>query len=105
MNRQPDMRQLMQQAQKMQEELMAAQSELADKTFEGSAGGGVVKAVVRGSNELVSVEISPDVIDPEDPEMLGDLVVAAVNAAMGEAAPAAEESMGGLAGGLGGLLG
>lgn len=105
MNRQPDMRQLMKQAQKMQEELMAAQAELSDKTFEGSAGGGVVTAVVRGSNELVSVEISPDVIDPEDPELLGDLVVAAVNAAMGEAARAAEESMGGLAGGLGGLLG
>jgi DNA-binding YbaB/EbfC family protein len=102
---QPDMRQLMKQAQKMQEELMAAQAELSDKTFEGSAGGGVVTAVVRGSNELVSVEISPDVIDPEDPELLGDLVVAAVNAAMGEAARAAEESMGGLAGGLGGLLG
>lgn len=105
MNRQPDMRQLMKQAQKMQEELMAAQAELSDKTFEGSAGGGVVTAVVRGSNELVSVDISPDVIDPEDPELLGDLVVAAVNAAMGEAARAAEESMGGLAGGLGGLLG
>lgn len=102
---QPDMRQLMKQAQKMQEELMAAQAELSDKTFEGSAGGGVVTAVVRGSSELVSVEISPDVIDPEDPELLGDLVVAAVNAAMGEAARAAEESMGGLAGGLGGLLG
>lgn len=105
MNRQPDMRQLMKQAQKMQEELMAAQAELSDKTFEGSAGGGVVTAVVRGSNELVAVEISPEVIDPDDPELLGDLVVAAVNAAMGEAARAAEESMGGLAGGLGGLLG
>ncbi len=105
MNRQPDMRQLMKQAQKMQEDLMAAQAELSDKTFEGSAGGGVVTAVVRGSNELVSVEILPEVIDPDDPELLGDLVVAAVNAAMGEAARAAEESMGGLAGGLGGLLG
>ena len=105
MNRQPDMRQLMKQAQKMQEELMAAQAELSDKTFEGSAGGGVVTAMVRGSNELVSVEISPEVIDPDDPELLGDLVVAAVNAAMGEAARVAEESMGGLAGGLGGLLG
>lgn len=105
MNRQPDMRQLMKQAQKMQEDLMAAQSELAEQTFEGSAGGGVVKATVKGSNEVVSVEISPDVIDPDDPELLGDLVVAAVNAAMNEASKAAEESMGGLAGGLGGLLG
>jgi DNA-binding YbaB/EbfC family protein len=105
MNRQPDMRQLMKQAQKMQEELMAAQNQLAEQTFEGSAGGGVVKAIVKGSNEVVSVDISPDVIDPEDPELLGDLVVAAINAAMGEAAKAAEQSMGGLAGGLGGLLG
>ena len=105
MNRQPDMRQLMKQAQKMQEELMAAQNELAEQTFEGSAGGGVVKATVKGSNEVVAVEISPDVIDPEDPELLGDLVVAAINAAMSEAAKAAEDSMGGLAGGLGGLLG
>ncbi len=105
MNRQPDMRQLMKQAQKMQEELMAAQNQLAEQTFQGSAGGGVVKATVKGSNEVVSVEISPDVIDPEDPELLGDLVVAAINAAMSEASKAAEESMGGLAGGLGGLLG
>ncbi len=105
MNRQPDMRQLMQQAQKMQEELMAAQNELSEQTFEGSAGGGVVKATVKGSNEVLSVEISAEVIDPEDPELLGDLVVAAINAAMGEAAKAAEQSMGGLAGGLGGLLG
>ena len=105
MNRQPDMRQLMQQAQKMQEELMAAQNELAEQTFEGSAGGGVVKATVKGSNEVIAVEISPEVIDPEDAELLGDLVVAAINSAMGEAAKAAEQSMGGLAGGLGGLLG
>lgn len=105
MNRQPDMRQLMQQAQKMQEQMLAAQQELAERHFEGSAGGGVVKAVVTGSNELVSVEISPDVIDPDDPEMLGDLVVAAVNGAMRSAAEAAEQQLGGLAGGLGGLLG
>ncbi|HVR31438.1 MAG TPA: YbaB/EbfC family nucleoid-associated protein [Acidimicrobiia bacterium] len=105
MNRQPNMQQLMKQAQQMQEQLMAAQAELAEMTFEGSAGGGVVKAVVKGSNELVSVQIAPDVIDPSDPEMLGDLVVAAVNGAMRAAAEAAESQMGGLAGGLGGLGG
>ena len=106
MNRGPDMRQLMRQAQKMQEEMLAAQQELATKQFEGSAGGGVVKAVVSGAQELLSVEISPDVIDPEDPEMLQDLVVAAVNAAMRDVAAAANESMGGMdMGGLGGLLG
>ena len=98
---------IMKQAQQMQEQLAAAQDELASATFEGSAGGGVVKATVTGSNEIVSVEIDPSVIDPEDPEMLGDLVVAAVNQAIKNAADAAQQSLGGLAGGLdlGGLLG
>lgn len=106
MNRGPDMRQLMRQAQKMQEQMLAAQEELATKQFEGSAGGGVVKAVVSGAQELLSVEIAPEVIDPEDPEMLQDLVVAAVNAAMREVSEAANDSMGGMdMGGLGGLLG
>lgn len=100
------MQHLMQQAQKMQEQLLAAQEELASKTFEGSAGGGMVKATVTGSQQLVSVEISPDVIDPDDPEMLGDLVVAAVNAAMSQVAEAAGDQMGGFdMGSLGGLLG
>jgi nucleoid-associated protein EbfC len=106
MNRGPDMRQLMRQAQKMQEQMMAAQAELATKEFEGTAGGGVVKAIVSGSQELLSVEIAPEVIDPEDPEMLQDLVVAAVNAAMKQVAAAAGDTMGGMdMGGLGGLLG
>ena len=105
MNRPPNMQQLMKQAQQMQEQLMAAQAELADQTFEGTAGGGVVKATVKGSNELLSVEIAPEVIDPSDPEMLQDLVVAAVNGAMRAASEAAESQMGGLAGGLGGLGG
>lgn len=84
---------------------MAAQAELSEQTFEGTSGGGMVKATVKGSNEVLSVEISPEVIDPDDAEMLGDLVVAAINAAMTESSKAAESSMGGLAGGLGGLLG
>ena len=101
------MRKLMQQAQQMQEELAAAQDQLASATFEGSAGGGVVKATVTGSNEIVSVEIDPSVIDPDDAEMLEDLVVAAVNQAIKNAADAAQQSLGGLTGGLdlGGLLG
>ncbi|MEX1005119.1 MAG: YbaB/EbfC family nucleoid-associated protein [Acidimicrobiia bacterium] len=105
MNRPPNMQQIMKQAQQMQEQMMTAQAELADMTFEGTAGGGVVKATVKGSNELVAVEIAADVIDPSDPEMLQDLVVAAVNGAMRAASEAAEEQMGGLAGGLGGLGG
>ena len=102
-----DMRQLMQQAQKMQEDLQKAQSDLADRTYEATSGGGVVKATVRGSGELVSVEFDPSILDPEDPEMAGDLVVAAVNAALKMASDDAGDAMGGLAGGLdlGGLLG
>lgn len=102
-----DMRQLMQQAQQMQAQIAAAQAEMAAKTYEGTAGGGVVKAVVRGSGELVSVDFDPAVLDPEDPEMAGDLVVAAVNQALAEASNDAETSMDGIGGGmdLGGLLG
>ncbi|MGB5167089.1 MAG: YbaB/EbfC family nucleoid-associated protein [Acidimicrobiia bacterium] len=102
-----DMRQLMQQAQQMQAQIEAAQNELSAKVYEGTAGGGVVKAVVRGSGELVSVEFDPGILDPDDPEMAGDLVVAAVNLALAAAAEDAADSMGGVAGGmdLGGLLG
>lgn len=107
MNRQPDMRQIMAQAQKMQQQLAAAQEELAGKTFEGTAGGGMVIATVSGAQELISVSISPDVIDPEDVEMLEDLVVAAVRQAFEAASSAASDQLGGLTGGLdlGGLLG
>ena len=101
MGRMPkDLQRLMQQAAKMQEELQQTQQELADKTYEGSAGGGVVKAVVKGSGELVSVEFDPEVLDPEDPEMAGDLVVAAVNAAIRVAGEDASSAMGGVAGGM-----
>ncbi|MDH5616532.1 MAG: YbaB/EbfC family nucleoid-associated protein [Acidimicrobiia bacterium] len=106
MNRPPDMRQIMKQAQKMQEQMLAAQEDLASRQFEGTAGGGVVKAVVNGANEVLTVTISPEVIDPADPEMLEDLVVAAVNGALRQAQQAAGDQMGGLdLGGLGGLLG
>ena len=107
MNRQPDMRQLMKQAQQMQEQLAAAQEELASKTFTGTAGGGVVTATVTGGQEVVAVEIDPSVVDPDDVEMLQDLVVAAVNQAMKAATEAAGSQLGGLTGGLdlGGLLG
>lgn len=105
MNRQPDMRQIMKQAQEMQEKLAKTQAELAERRFEGSAGGGMVTAVVTGGPELVEVRISPDVVDPDDVEMLEDLVVAAVRQAMEEAVTVANAELGGLTGGLGGLLG
>lgn len=101
------MRKLMEQAQQMQQQMTAHQEKLASQTFEGTAGGGVVKATVKGSGSLVSVEIDPEVIDPDDAEILGDLIVAATNQALAAAQAAAEAGMGGIAGGLdlGGLLG
>ncbi len=101
------MRQLMKQAQKMQEQLAVAQQELASRRFEGTAGGGVVTAVVSGAQELLEVEIDPSVVDPDDTEMLQDLIVAAVNQAMKAAVDAAGDQLGGLTGGLdlGGLFG
>lgn len=101
------MRQLMAQAQKMQEQLASAQSELAAKHFEGTAGGGMVKVVVSGAQELVEITISPDVVDPDDVELLEDLVLAAVRQAFEAASEAASDQLGGLTGGLdlGGLLG
>lgn len=105
MNRQPDMRQIMKQAQQMQEQLAKTQAELAERRFAGSAGGGMVTAVVTGAPELVEIKISPDVVDPDDIEMLEDLVVAAVRQAMDEAVRTTNEELGGLTGGLGGLLG
>jgi DNA-binding YbaB/EbfC family protein len=99
----PNMQQLMKQAQKMQEQLMAAQAELADAQVEGSAGGGMVKATVTGSGDLVSLAIDPSVVDPEDVETLTDLVVAAVRDASRAAQEMTAEKMGPLAGGLGGM--
>lgn len=100
---QPNMQQLMKQAQKMQEQLEAAQAELAEAEVSGSAGGGLVQATVRGSGDLVSVTIDPKVVDPDDVETLQDLVVAAVRDANRAATELANEKMGPLAGGMGGL--
>jgi DNA-binding YbaB/EbfC family protein len=74
-----NMQQMLKQAQKMQKQVQKIQAELAEKTVEAAAGGGMVKAVVNGKQELVSVSIEKDVVDPEDVEMLQDLVLAAVN--------------------------
>jgi len=87
----------------MQEQMASVQQRLAEAHFEGSAGGGVVKATVTGGGSIVSANIDPEVIDPEDPEMLGDLVVAAVNQALETASGAAEQQMGNVTGALGGL--
>src|SRR3954453_14781383 len=78
----PNLQNLLAQAQKMQEEMMAAQERLKDEKVEASAGGGVVKVVMTGDLELKSLSIDPDAVDPEDVEMLQDLVLAAVNEAL-----------------------
>jgi len=88
-------------AQQMQADMARAQQELEALRVEGTAGGGVVRAVVTGKLDLVSVTIDPEVLDPDDPEGLGDLVVAAVSDAQTNAKAAAEEKMSRIAGGLG----
>jgi DNA-binding YbaB/EbfC family protein len=94
---------LMKQMQKMQEDMARAQEQLAQETVSASAGGGAVTATVTGAMELVSVEISPDAVDPEDVEMLQDVIVAAVNEAMRAAQELANQRLGAVTGGLSGL--
>ncbi|MFE3327992.1 YbaB/EbfC family nucleoid-associated protein [Streptomyces sp. NPDC059176] len=99
---QPNMQQLLQQAQKMQQDLARAQEELAATEVDGHAGGGLVKATVTGSGELRGLVIDPKAVDPEDTETLADLVVAAVQAANENAQKLQQEKLGPLAQGLGG---
>ena len=94
---------MMKQAQKMQRDLMQMQQDLEQQTYTAAAGGGVVKATVSGKRELTEVIIDPEAVDPEDVEMLQDMVVAAVNEALRQAEEASAQSMSRLTGGLGGL--
>ena len=87
-------------AQQMQQEMLRVQTELEAVQVDGSAGGGVVKAVVTGKQELVSVTIDPDAVDPSDVEMLEDLIVAAVNDALRASREVAEQKMAAVTGGL-----
>lgn len=102
---QPNMQQLMKQAQKMQAQLMEAQAKLADTEVTGSAGGGLVTATVTGSGDVVSIKIDPKAVDADDVESLEDLVVAAIRDASANAQELQQTTMGPLAGGLGGQLG
>ena len=99
---QPDMRKKMQQVQKMQADMMAAQESLKDERVEASAGGGMVKVVATGELAIESITIDPDAVDPEDVEMLQDTVLAAVNEALRSAQELAADKMGAATGGLGG---
>lgn len=95
-----NIQQLMQQAQRMQQQMAQKQAELAEKTVTAQSGGGMVTATVNGAHELLELSIDPDVIDPEDKEMLEDMVVAAVNQAMQQAEEMVQQELGKLAGGM-----
>lgn len=95
---------LMKQAQKMQRDMEKAQEELEVLEVEATAGGGAVKVVVTGKKEVKEIVIAQEVVDPDDVEMLQDLVLAAVNEAMRKAQEAYEEKMGRISGGLGGMF-
>ncbi|HEX3834129.1 MAG TPA: YbaB/EbfC family nucleoid-associated protein [Solirubrobacteraceae bacterium] len=96
------MNQILKQAQKMQEDMLAAQESLKDETVEAAAGGGMVTVTASGDLQIKSITIDPEAVDPDDVEMLQDTVLAAVNGALNAAQELAASKMGGIAGGLGG---
>ena len=99
-----DMDKLLQQVGQMQEQMQKAQDELEHETVEASAGGGMVTVTANGAGEIRQIKIDPKAIDPDDPELLADMVLAAVNEAIRSARSLQESKLGGLAGGaLGGL--
>lgn len=100
-----NMNNLMKQAQKMQKDMAKLQEELESKTVEATAGGGAVRVVVSGKKEVMEIEIKPEVIDPDDAEMLQDLVMAAVNEALRKAEEMVSSEMGKITGGLGNIPG
>jgi DNA-binding YbaB/EbfC family protein len=103
MPQQPNMQQLLKQAQKMQQEMLAAQESLREEVVEASAGGGMVTVKVSGDLVVKSIEIDPQAVDPEDVELLQDMVQAAVNEGLRSAQELASARLGGIAGGLGSL--
>ena len=96
-----DMGKLMKQAKKMQQEMAKIQEELAEKQVEASAGGGVVRVVANGKQELLEVKIDPSVVDSDDVEMLQDLVLAAANEALEQSRDLASQRLNSVAGGMG----
>ncbi|MDX6653266.1 MAG: nucleoid-associated protein EbfC [Solirubrobacterales bacterium] len=100
---QPNMQAMLKQVQQMQAEMMKAQEALADEVVEASAGGGMVKVKITGGLEIREIEIDPDAIDPEDAEVLQDMVLAAVNEAIRAAQELAQSKLGGITGGMSGL--
>src|ERR1700685_89720 len=100
---QPNMQQLLKQAQQMQEDMLRAQESLKDEVVEASAGGGMVTVKVSGALELKSITIKPDAVDPDDVELLQDMVQAAINEGMRKGQEIAAAKLGGITGALGGL--
>ena len=95
-----NMNAMIKKAQKMQEEMVKAQEELGNKEYTATSGGGAVTAVVKGSNQLLSLKLNPEVVDPDDIEMLEDLIAAAVNSAAAAVDKDSEEEMSKMTGGL-----
>lgn len=95
-----DMQDMMAQARKVQEQLVAAQDDLKGKSYTASAGGGMVKVTMSGDMELTDVTIDPDALDPSDVELLQDMIIAAVNEALKNVNDAANQSMSQITGGL-----
>jgi len=100
-----DMNKMLKQMQKLQQKMEKVQEELAQKEVSWTSGGEMVTATVNGRQELVDLKINPEVIDPDDPEMLEDMVIAAVNGAMSEATAMIQQEMAKIAGGLSGIPG
>ena len=98
-----DMNKMRQQVQQMQEQVAKAQEELAHQTVEASAGGGMVTVSATGDLQIKEIKIAKEAIDPDDPDMLADMVLAAVNEALRSAQGLMESRLGGMMGGLGGL--
>jgi nucleoid-associated protein EbfC len=96
-----DINKLMQQAQQMQEQMAQAQEQLGSETVEASAGGGLVTVRATGNGDITEIKIDPKAIDPDDPELLEDMVIAAVNEALRSAQALAQSKLGAMTGGLG----
>jgi nucleoid-associated protein EbfC len=96
-----DINKMMQQVQQMQADMARVQDELANETVEASAGGGMVTVTATGAGEIKAISIAPDAIDPDDPELLADMILGAVNEALRSANDLAQSRLGGMAGGLG----
>lgn len=100
-----NMQGMLKQAQKMQEEMAQKQAELESREYEVQAGGGVVSITINGKNEILKLDIKPEIVDPDDIETLSDVIVAAVNEAIKRVSDASGEEMSKITGGLGGMPG